>query len=303
MKWVRTSAAAFISLCMFLLGSTPVGSKALLPAKQEVVTQRQSPTLYYLNAPETVTRSGALARFKISGRSTARIFFHFKNATGSPTVFRISIAGSAMSSAYWGIATDKEPGIAGSRAAERFLSSESRTRDPQGVSLSARVEKGATVSGIVEGIPISPTGATVTAVLGDSNHDHKDWHIQKSSFVEIAKPVQLELGKSFIVRLGDHASQPNRIDGDYGSTMKIRITNLATVPQKIRIGVSPRGGDAAFVYRIRGVVRRTNVIKVGSDAAIISIILQPMGVLTLDTIPLGGWCYPVEVRIRSRSAV
>jgi hypothetical protein len=243
-----------------------------------------------------------VARFTVPARSRARIFFHFKNATGAAQTFRIAVSGSAFANARWGFANDPEPGIAGSCAAEKFFAAEDRTRDPQGVSLSTRVPSGSTVSGILEGVPISSEGATVQAAMGDDRHDAGTWRVEKSRHVEIDHHLLCGLGTSTAVRVGASESSPDRVSGDYGSTVRLHITNGAATPQKVRIGISPRGGELSFVYRVNGVVRRTPVIAARADVGLLSLVLAPHATLVLETMPSGGWNYPVEVRVRARAA-
>lgn len=292
MKYFQSTVAAFVSLCLMISG----GLSLAKPAPDTSVLPPSSPTLYFLNTPETVKQEGVLANFHILGKEPSRIFFHFRNFTGSAQTFRLAISGSALNKARWGFIKSLHPGVAGSRAAEKFMTMTVKN-DPIGISLSARVRHGETISGIVEGVPINKAGATVKVQMGRSESNVHGSLIQKYNNYDTTKIKSIAEGEKIAFRLGELS--PGGVDGEYGSTLRFVLVNTS-IKQKVKLSLSPRAGAIMFVYSINGVVTCTKIIPTYRDTAIVTLYLKPNEKVTIETFIAGGWCYPCELRIKTK---
>lgn len=301
MKFLHFVTVILISLCLsFFCGSRVSGGLDSKRPQAFKITPPPQQHLHYLNIPETVKTAGILGDFKMASRIKSRVFFHFKNDTGSTQVFKLQVMGSPVIYRQLGIALSRDPGVAGSLATQKFLEFVPE-KDPQYTTIRTSVPQGVTISGVFDAMPIAESGSRVLVSMGDEATNYYNWTVLKSKYGFIPKTVHLDKNDKFVVRMGDAPRMENRILGDYGSTVKIRITNVSGVKQRIRIAISPRGGPAMFVYKLKGKVKRTTLVPYGAEVEISSSLLSPLSAIEIVTMPSGGWCYPMEIRISSHS--
>ena len=218
----------------------------------------------------------------------ARIFFHYRNATGHQQQFWLRTT-APVRNARWGWSIAHVPGHAGSAAAKVFFS-RSPARYPRVIYLTGSLQKGMAVSGILEGAPT--TSARVLCRLGAGQP-------VASSRVRVTEAIQWNMNLDLsarrryaAVRIGER--RQGHINGDYGAT--IRVRTRVPRPWRMDVAMSPRGGDIRFVYRHNGVVHMLPGCQAYRRYKLYSVHIHASD--TLEIIPVGGYCYPVEITYR-----
>lgn len=274
----------------------------------ESLAEPPSGTLYFLNEPESVCKPGTVARQPLLRKGRARIFFHFRNCTGKAQVFTLAVnktvnktangteskAGEALEimearQVRAAFAVDGEPEQAGIRAAHAFM-----TQNPAkgGISLRVRVEPLQTVSGIAEGT--CDEEGVILAQMGEGDVV-RGMKVVANAWIFESFERKMGSSASWKLRLGE--DREGRIAGDYGSTLRVGVENVSGKTSRLRIVVSPRGGDLALAYRDQHRVLRTPMLAARSRRELLSRVLRPGEKFSLDLIPAGGFNYPVEFRL------
>ena len=243
---------------------------------------RRDGTLYFLNAPERVTRPGTLAALTLPGRKKARIFFHYVNCTHQGQRFEV-LSSSAILHARCASNYDYDPGHAGSTTGAHFFSQQPHTCYPP-VLIRCQLAPGMVVSGILDGYPARQTMLSCRMGSGASVPSGRVLTTQ------VAKDIQMALSgyrQSASVRVGE--SHKGDVDGEYGRS--VRVHAKVDHPCRLRVTVSPRGGHIRFVYRHNGSVHEMVGCMAMHWYELFSIPIKDRD--TIEIIPSGGYCYPV----------
>ena len=246
-------------------------------------------TLYFLNDPESIKAAGVLNSFAVRASERTRIFFHYRNATKGAQRFGLS-ALVPFSGLVSGVAKSPNPGTAGSKATQLFMKAlPNSAASALCVSLTLKADE--TISGIIEGYPLRNGFVVVrmgegTAIPGAKIYTTKS----------VLEPHYISLtGKSVSFRFGDRPV--NQIAGQYGTTIMMSAKNVTHKTMWLSVSVSARGGALTFPYLYRGTVFLTALLKPRLYYRLFIVDLRPDEVFRLDTIPSGGWSYPIEVKL------
>lgn len=272
-------------LALFLFGinftvlSEPIaGSKSVVPI------------LYFLNTPETVRTTGILAEESVSAGTECRVFFHYKNGTSHLQKFSIS-SSETWNNTHSGVFTSQSPGDAGATAAENFLKSKSIN---SGLSYSYCLKSGEVISGIIDGFPVSNGRFSCSLGAGSAIKDRK---ITKISNVFMTHSFDFHPGDG-IISVG--VSPDKKVLGNYGTTEKIIGTSIFQYPVLLTVSAIACSGNIQIVYSRNGEVYKTPFVRIHKQLKLWTQTLYPNGVVSLETIPIGGYCYPLKFKFSIR---
>lgn len=270
---------ATLVLLTMLYGITP--TRATAPSVQSTSVSAPAEVLYFFNSPETVRHEGVLGQALIpANASRERAFFHFVNKTGSTCVFQLSLPrGSRVLRLGWSVSRD--PLLAGTQAASRFLSSVPKNDISK---IQETLRESVTVSGIVEFLPPA-SGGYLTASLGAGSLVHG----AKVDRVALAEVVAGSLTRGgATLRLCDKPVQ-GRVSGEYGSSLIVRSNSAG------KLQVNPRGGSLRFVAQLK----RTGAVIVTQSLSTYHwhTVAQVAAGDEWEIIPVGGAFYPMELRL------
>src|SRR5262249_53134500 len=90
--------------------------------------------------------------------------------------------------------------------------------------------------------------------------------------------------------------------GDYGIlyNIRVKIQNPHPTPQKVEVAFGPEGGPVMGVFTVGGRYLEVNEVYPPNTRSITHLMLRPneTRVVDIQTVPLGGWTYPVNVIVR-----
>jgi len=272
---VRLSLAVLLACFIPVLGysSTPRG------------------VIYFLNVPETIKKPGVLMSQKINPLERSRIFWHYKNATGRSQLFELSADGIAKHyrAGFHVSSVPANAGTEGMMNFQRFLPSITGQR----ISIKAWVPSGYTISGVAEGV--WDKASNLVAKLGAGPEvDGIAKIISQHLFLE--EKIIFSAAQQGVFRVGE--SRPGHIPGNYGSTIRLWARYYGPIRKKARISFSPRGGNAVLIYRLDGRLVRTSKARAKSDYFLFYKWLNPDESFYIDVYPIGGFNYPLELRVR-----
>lgn len=236
--------------------------------------------VYYFNNPESVKSPGVLGEATLPANEPARLFFHFVNKTGHAQPFSV-VADANWNVSNSGFGLDADPGKAGREAVTHFLAG----HHPAPAAI--QVQPGQTVSGIMDCLPAASTHVICSMGTGPTH-----WNVQVANNPLEVQDTDLALGT---VSLTFGKDSPGAVDGCYGTTVRLRFHNRTVKPVKATFSVSPRGGGLTFVYLFNGSVFMTNEIPARGHEQLFTTAVAPGGMIVLDTIPTGGYSYPVKI--------
>ena len=255
------------------------------------LTQGQQPpqgTIYFLNVPETIRKSGVVNEQKIQDSGRSRIFWHYRNGTGKTQQFTLQVSEKTVG-LRMGQGVSFSPPTAGTQAMMRFLQSSPRSEAYLKTSVS--VPKGYTVSGVAEGH--WKTGAIIKASLGKGAPVPG---IEKivSPYLFVDNCVTLTSNQAAHLKVGQN--KPGHIPGNYGSTVRVSVQSKLPKRIKIRVAFSPRGGPLNLVYIYNGKIACSPRIAAKKEHTLFHAWVDPGQKISLDIYPLGGFNYPAEIR-------
>lgn len=256
-------------LCVLLL-SCPVSG----------YEQRNTGSIYYFNSPESVKRPGIVGEAFLPCGKPARLFFHFVNKTGHIQPFKL------LSDGNWGagrngFGLNMEPGKAGIEAARKFLTN--NQTPPPGLN----VLPGQTISGMIDCLPVTDTHLTCSLGTGPTH-----WKVETAN-----NPIEVQdtdLGHG-TVSLVVGSDTPGAVDGCYGTTVRLQFHNRTAKPMRVKLSVSPRGGALPFLYLYNNTVSMTDSIPARALQPLFITTVPGGGAVVIETIPTGGYNYPVKV--------
>ena len=265
--------ALCLALCLFALSACLPGPMAA------------AGTLYFLNSPERVQRPGLLATISLPPDKLARVFFHYKNATGATQRFEVRTS-QPLARARWSCQSAYVPGHAGSSAGEHFFWIRPK-RHPVRLRLACALRPGMIVSGIVDGTPIRTSEFVVRMGAG-----------QRAPYANVRTTDRIAVDYHFSltnrnrqqkIRIGGPA--PGYVAGSYGRT--IRLHARIQRPGTVRLVFSPRGGPMRFVYIHNGAIHILPGCLAQRHYELFDIPAGPQD--TVEIIPMGGYCYPIQL--------
>jgi hypothetical protein len=280
----------FNSFCLLpvLVAAAP-SPRAAVIAPLAAQSPATAVTLYFLNSPEAVQKPGTLTDMSLPGKK-CRVFFHYINCTSHPQHFMLTVS-MPMSSAKLGWGVSGDPGTAGCIAATQFLKASASAKE-QKIAVSVHLDEGVTISGIIEGDP--GREARLVCRMGDITHNTV-WRVASMPLAEAVYSVAVEPGIAKVVRIGQ--KQSGHIDGDYGVTYTVQIKNSMATALRVSLVVSPRGGGMRVAYRLAGTVHQTPHLKAYGSYEVASMLISPGQTLEFNTIPEGGFSYPLELLV------
>lgn len=242
--------------------------------------QTSSGSVYYFNSPESVKSPGTLGEAYLPSGKPARLFFHFVNRTNHVQPFKV-VAEGAWCAGRNGFGLSPDPGKAGTKAAIQFLSNNVSAPPTLNVS------PGETVSGIIDCHPIADTRVVCSMGTGPTK-----WKVEVANSILEIRDVDMKPGKTSVLIGSD---DPGTVKGGYGTTVRLRFHNKTAKKMHVTMMVSPRGGALPFVYLVNKSVSMTDSIPARATKHLFTTEVLPGQVLVMDTIPTGGYSYPVKV--------
>lgn len=248
--------------------------------------------IYYLNQPESVSREGIIGSGTILASHHTRIFFHFVNRTKSTNIFSLS-ASSSVKNLRVAFAKAADPQQAGLIAIKNFLNTKTSGK-PMELSVGESLKPGITISGVIDCEGIQNTD--FICKLGDGK-------VLSNTKVRTIPMINIDhnmvMGNQDMVkyRIGDKDDDMS-IPGGYGVSYRWTFTPKST-KTKFVVSISPRGGDLRFPYSIDSTTIVSPTILAKHDYTLFSKTVIVGEKISFETIPVGGYCYPVEIKIKA----
>ena len=260
---------------------------------------RAADKLLFCNQPEKLLAAGAHADTHLTGGRTYRIFFHYRNGSGTTGPLVVALHGSRGKpltlAVQKGIATpQKDPSEAGKQAMARFLKSpQKRYVAPKG---SARFPVTLKHNQVASGVLTLRTDQDVRLRI---YFRHNKTVVPGARVVAVDAPrrdytLTLTPGaRQQYFRIGvPESGMSKHLNGTYGLIYSFRVN--AAPGSKVRVAFSPRGGKAGLVGTINGVMQQSRIVGAAAWAVFSEAVVGKDG-LVLTTLPFGGVFYPVEM--------
>ena len=274
-----------IFVALLLFGILVISSSA---GYNSVLAKR----LVFLNFPEKVEESGKLGKQTINEPSNTRIFFHYLNATGREQVFNFKLKGN-FKDFRSAVETNKEPGIAGSKAIKSFLNAKAKSvSNPQVIK---EVADGDTVSGLIEAKMDKGNSWFCRLGAGEEVEGIKIINVD-----DFDRDIQAELkdNKPFEFRLGDN--RKDIIPGHYGYNYNFSIKNTSDKDKMLLCFINSRAGKMTAVFKVgEEDVVSTGEIQPKQDVKFHNQLIRPNETLNFQYLPTGGYSYPIELKFKT----
>jgi hypothetical protein len=278
--------------------TTSTTAKKTAASVGNVQPVKQVDYLLFCNQPERLESNGVYAESKLTGGKTYRIFFHYRNASGStgPLVmaFQGSVGKPLRLEMRKGIAKpNTDPPLAGRQAMARYMKSPNEVFVGKG---GARFPVTLGPWQVASGVVTVRTDQDVRfrIYFKDANRTIKGATVVPVASARHDVVVDLKKdGKPVYYRIGVPDNDlRKRMDGTYGVVYAFAIK--APVGSRVRITFSPRGGHSGLVATIGNALFQSDIVDASQLVVFAEATVGKDG-LALTTIPFGGVFYPVEV--------